>query len=163
MQFNSRMSQGANAKRVCDGCRSHAECQWVFVMVLTDETTTAPLVERCGLSSFTLPGFAPHVAPCTHAVSHGRQYRNSRALASCTTHSSPSFRFMPVIALQLMTCHWCVLMASSRRPCAPVSILLARQQLPPSRSTVTYLAHFVLSHCPGDIALVLEDKQACSR
>lgn len=53
------------------------------------------------------------------------QNRNRRAFASCTTHCSPSCRFIPVMALQAMISHLCVLMASSCRPCAPVTFFVS--------------------------------------
>lgn len=43
------------------------------------------------------------------------QYRNNRFLASSTTHASPSFRFLPVMALHLKICHRCVRIDSSSR------------------------------------------------
>lgn len=41
------------------------------------------------------------------------QYRKSLSFASCTTHSRPSFRFFPVIALHGRIVHLCVLIESS--------------------------------------------------
>jgi hypothetical protein len=45
----------------------------------------------------------------------------------------------------------------------PVSVAIGPPTSPPLQLSVTYLAHFVLGHGAGDIALVLEDEQACSR
>jgi hypothetical protein len=87
-----------------------------------------------------------------HVVSNAHQYKKSRAFASCTTHSRPSCKFIPVMALQVMMCHLCVLMASSRSPC--MQLALARQPI----STSSHLANFVLGHGAGNVALVLEDE-----
>jgi hypothetical protein len=68
---------------------------------------------------------------------------------------------MPVIALHVMMCHLCVLIASSRRPCS--RYYWPDNQLDALQASVTYLAHFVLGHGARNIALVLEDEQACAR
>ena len=91
---------------------------------------------------------------------HGNQYRKSLAFASCTTHSRPCCKFRPVMALQVIMCHLCVLMASSRSPCTPSA--LARQQVSASRA-VAHLAYLVLAHRARHVALVFEDKQAGAR
>ena len=62
------------------------------------------MVKGCPLQPFTL-----------ECICH--QYRNSLLFASCTTHCSPSCRFVPVMALHARIVHLCVLMLSSLRPC----------------------------------------------
>lgn len=143
------------------GCRSRRWFQRVFVLIPIAETP-APHGSTGGLSKlrYTIR-FQPWggVAPCTHAVPDTLQYKKSRALASCTTHSRPSCSFMPVMALHVMMVHRCVLIASSRSPCT--RLLLAGQPTSTSSSALAYLANFVLGHSARNIALVLEDKQAC--
>jgi hypothetical protein len=127
--------------------------------------TPAP---HLSLSSSKLPLLYPYLASSTalplahwlqHVVSNPRQYKKSRAFASCTTHSRPSCKFIPVMALQVMMCHLCVLMASSRSPY--MQLALARQPFN-ILSAVTHLADFVLAHGAGNIALVLEHEQTCT-
>jgi hypothetical protein len=159
-EMPSEMQQRATA-RECNGS-GHAAGPMgvgVFVVVPTAETP-APhwSVAACQGCATHLTSGPLHPAVVPETARH--QYRNRRALASCTTHSSPSCRFMPVMALHVMMCHLCVLIASRRRPCC-------RYYWPDNHSmvqvSVTYLAHFVLGHGAGNIALVLEDEQACSR
>lgn len=59
------------------------------------------------------------------------------------------------MALQLMIVHVCVLMASSPSPYIP-SVSLIGLATRPNINVSTHLAHFVLAHRPGYIALVLE-------
>jgi len=77
---------------------------WCLFMLPIAETPAPQLSVRAALH-YRFSRLWLHVAPYTHAVSDVHQYRNSLALASCTTHSSPSCRFMPVIALQVMMFH----------------------------------------------------------
>jgi hypothetical protein len=122
-----------------------------------------------GLVILKLPLRYPYLAfrtavPLAHwlqyVVSDAHQYKKRRAFASCTTHSRPSCKFIPVMALQVMMCHLCVLMASSRSPC--MQLALARQPVSISSSAVTHLANLVLRHGAGNVTLVFEDEQTRS-
>lgn len=106
---------------------------------------------------------AQHVRQ-SHAIALD-QYRNSLLFASCTTHCSPSCRFVPVIALHALIVQTCVLMASSPSPCTVLSIAIGLTTHRRSRRTAphrTYLPHLVFRHGPGNVAFVLEHEQARS-
>ena len=59
----------------------------------------------------------------------------SRCRASCTTHSRPSLRFSPVMALHWMMVHRCVWMASSCSPYGPGQVTPDTKKLLTCRSS----------------------------
>lgn len=69
------------------------------------------------------------------------------------------------MALQVMMCHSCVLMASSCSPCFVSTGLPTHQpdDIIIIVIIVTYRANIILGHGARNIAFVLEDEQTCSR
>jgi hypothetical protein len=101
-----RRSWRARSRSVRRGASGDVGLLWLQVLRRQLHTRALRLVEllryrilRCTMSMSMSISLAP--MPCSDAL----QYRNSLALASCTTHSSPSCKLMPVIALHVMMCH----------------------------------------------------------
>lgn len=127
---------------------------------LVQTTAALPVTSPWAALPLARTYMLPSDAVTCRVWTHGSQYRKSLAFASCTTHSRPCCKFKPVMALHVIMCHLCVLMASSRSPCTPSA--LTRQPVSTCRA-VAHLAYFVLAHGTGHIALVLEYKQAGAR
>lgn len=115
--------------------------------VLTSRQSTIFLLQQCTVNSPGPPDSFPESWNDSLPKPTVLQYKNSRLLASCTTHCSPSCRLMPVIALHAIIVHLCVLIASSRSPCRALFVL----------SCTAY----ALCHWPDNLSPMPTDELTC--
>ena len=77
------------------------------------------------------------------------------SLASRTTHSKPSSKLLPVMALQRTMVQLWVLMLSSCKPCLKISKLF-------TRFWTAYLLNLLIRHASNNVNLVQKDQEAGS-